>query len=635
MWVGALNVWGAWTTPLVTMAILVSTVFGAVAGGSAYGLSRPSQQIEQDPLYLAIVAPASATLMLFTENARLSLIPVSKLVPPYCDGSAERGLPITVDGFDPRVYVFPNGTAVKGVLYYVNYYVGCSDMLRVESVEVRLEHQPAGPPLLYSSINVLMPLELQSDYYIETMLKARSALIAFEYVSETSFRVTIEVFNAHSPITVERIASKAWNITWEFLVDTNSWTALLKNNAAYVPVGVLPLATPANDVASLLYSLYANYRSQVEYYLEHPSGLEQVVSQIKSFLKTDERADARLELLKLVESSLPQLYWGALEVGYLGKRLNVTLDFIVGEPYQYSGFIKCSFLSWKVNWTLYDAIKGGIVEGILEYAGHGDRRKLEEVITKHPGLVYLGDSRRDYCLVDSQLLWTVAQPFPFVTGEVREFHLVLPATGLLSELGEYKYAHFLTNLEATEEGASSSGSSRSGMYIVENATWSQVKEMAAFANSRLVIAIDSRLASKWMTNTNASLNLDARRSILLSTASSIASRYLDALVSIAQGELPEKAFAGFLKHLENTIINAARSLGGEAGVERIMQMIKGGEGPQRATVVENEFSRGSTQDTLDRRVATLAMFSLAGVAAASVFALSYMVRRANPRHANN
>jgi len=558
--------------PVLLVALLFSpSMLGVLAESGVGGLELAGQLDAGGRLYLVASAPASITFMLLTRDFQVTLIPASRLAPMNCGNSARYGLAATVNGFKAGLdIVLPNGTTVNDLLYHVNYYVGCTTGIQVGDVSLRLEPQPAGTVTLYADVVVYLPLDYIGEYYEPSILYADDVVVVFDYLNKTHFKTVITLVNAYSPITTEGVVSKAWNLTWEFLVDARSWVAWLKTGDSYIPVGVLPVATFTNNVTYMLYSLYSSYRSQVEYYLEHPSELHLVVDRVKSLLEAGNNTGAQLELMRLAENPLPTFFQGAIEARYLGKAVTISLtNPVFGEEYKYQGIIEPGLIRWHVNQTLSKVLKDEIVEGIIEYALRGDKGRLEEVVSSHPDLVYSVKPSGEYNHTESQLLWAVAEPAPLVTGALSELQIVLPVAGLLSDLGDYEYGHLYIGIDKAPS-------------IEENTTWSRIEEILETPGSKVVIAIDSQLASAWMMNTNASINIEERRSILQTLASGIISKYQSILLGIARGDPPEKAFTSFLEYLGNATVTTARILGGEAGASMFMQIAGISTGQQEA-----------------------------------------------------
>jgi len=228
--------------PVLLIALLISpSMLGVLAESGVGGLEPAGQLDAGGQLYLMASAPASITFILLTRDFQVTLIPALRLAPMNCGSNARYGLATTVNGFKAGLNtVLPNGTTVNDLLYHVYYYVGCTTGIQVGDISLRLVPQPAGTVTLYADVVVYLPLDYIGEYYKSSILYADDVVVVFDYLNETRFKASITLVNAYSPITTEGVVSKAWNLTWEFLVDARSWVAWLKTGTATYPSAYSP-----------------------------------------------------------------------------------------------------------------------------------------------------------------------------------------------------------------------------------------------------------------------------------------------------------------------------------------------------------------------------------------------------------
>ncbi|MET1159462.1 MAG: hypothetical protein ABWW65_00740 [Thermoprotei archaeon] len=586
-------------TIITTLAILFILSFHVFSRPVVYCLSIEKVYGDADtPKYYVITINKTydATLYILDNTYNVVLVPLSVALPLSC--SVQNRIPPEgphihlITGFANVNWTLPNGTRITELFYTIADYVGCGKD-KAEVKEITLKY--GGREFATAVIHVFVPIPEPEKYLVPLELYPGSIMFIYKYVNSSHFELDVKLYNTGYTSYVKQciteyecvieiagfsIALRKYNITFRFLIDTNSWTAKYWNGHKWIPIGSLPLAIPAMDLSLLLYELYQSYSRSINYYLTHKTELQIVVDKVKSLIESGETEKAWELLHKLAEGPIPQI-WKAYNASYLGKEIKIEGPggSVVGPS------IKITFPAYdkiviKINKT--GNLSNLIIEGLEKYIMEERMDTLNSVIAENNGFIYYATKYKN--ITRGTLLWTYIAVFP--PGFGIDTLLILPAKHLSEYLGfsdRIEYAF----LEIFPRGLPISS---------EDIVIEESSSLPGPRYGNFTIVIDSRLAEKWMLTNKKAVNPDTRVSILMNLMSTIMTKYGNTWYKVINKGNPEKEFQDFLSYLESAVLATAYQLGGEKGRDLVENLIHGGSlFPETAnTTATTQFSPPST-----------------------------------------
>ncbi len=558
-----------------SIIIIFASIFVCILSQPiAYGVGKTGK-IDEDmnvTRYYIIAINNSlveTTLYMLDNKYNVVLAPLTVALPSTCpvqNTLFPKGDNIEyIQNFTNANFNLPNGTHIGGIFYTIADYIGCGrDKTEIKRITLRYTGGPEN--IEGATIHVFVRVPHAEKYVVPLILYSRNIMFVYRYINSSYFELDVKLY--YLTYELENIASKTYNVTIRFLINMNSWTAKYWNGFEWVPVGTLPLATPALDLSLMLYKLYQSYNANAKYYLEHKAEFQTIIDKIKSIIKNGDKEKVQQLIRQLASTPVPQIWKGYYAL-YLGKRIEIDMPAgaVVGPSINIT-FPAYTKIRAKVDTATASKFNDLIIKGLKEYILEGRTDTLDNVIVKNNGFVYY-DSLYQKSRIGTELWTYMRSPLPAFGGNVL---LALPAKYLSKCLGyDNKIEYALLSISTPTSIKSK------GITIEKNKPLPKPPSLHSLGNNGyLVIAIDSRLAEKWMLTNIDAINPDARVSILYNLLSVVQTKYINTWYKIANGGDPKKEFQDFLSYLKSTVLATAYRLGGENGRELIENLIRNG-----------------------------------------------------------